>query len=460
MRLEKFEPVANPRSAVRQELMMTGSRIVLLTTNSDEAEFTKEFGSDRVLIRPLVRESSHLSYLLQRLHLFLFETRLPTSTSVVKRQRFRRIQFLRYLLVLVWIRGSVGRALFRLWRSVDRVLTPTGHHAPIFEEFDPDLVVVSTLGREEADVSLIRLARERGVRTLAVLRGWDNLTTKEYVREKVDKLVVWNSYNKSEAVELHGFCPADVYVAGVSDFDVYIPVPYESRQELFEQHGLDPDRRLLVLSGQGGSICHEMGDIVSIIADAISGNRFVANSQLLVRPHPNVYSGATPGPGTEADLRRYEELSPHVHGDRPQIVSDRLKSDMSTIEMRHVADTLYHTDVLLDYFGTLTLEASIVDTPVIYVAFDGYKQRPYYDSCIRWRDYTHNRRIVDAGATRMALDADGLVEHINAYLTNPSLEREQRRRVVADNCFRTDGFSSKRLASCIAGFAKNMWPDK
>jgi len=246
----------------------------------------------------------------------------------------------------------------------------------------------------------------------------------------------------------------------VSDFDVYASVPYESRLELFEQHGLDPERRLLLLSGQDGRVCPEMGDIVSIIADAISEDRFLAKAQLLVRPHPNVYSGATPGPGTEADLRHFEELSPHVHGDRPEIVSDRLKTDMSTMEMRHLADTLYYTDVLLDFFGTLTLEASIVDTPVIYVAFDGYKKRPYHDSVRRWGDHTHNRRIVDAGATRLALDATGLVEHINAYLTDPSLERLQRRRIVADNCYRADGLSSSRLASCIAGFANNRWPDE
>lgn len=98
----------------------------------------------------------------------------------------------------------------------------------------------------------------------------------------------------------------------------------------------------------------------------------------------------------------YEELSPHVQEDRPRLMSSKLKADMTTAEMQHVSDTLCYADVLVDFFSTLTLEASIVDTPVVCVAFDGYKKMPYHDSVRRWGDLTHNKRIVDAGAIRMA----------------------------------------------------------
>jgi hypothetical protein len=67
---------------------------------------------------------------------------------------------------------------------------------------------------------------------------------------------------------------------------------------------------------------------------------------------------------------------------------------------------------------------------VINVAFDVGK--PLHDISL-W-DYQcrfdHYRPVIEFGAARFARSAGEMAEHVNAYLDNPDLDREGRRRLV------------------------------
>ena len=445
------------RSGVLDYLLADGCRVVLLAPNWDEPYFQKEFSRENTALRPLVVPNARVDYYLQKLRRYLFETMLPVDTNAIRREVMRRRDPWRYW-ITERLNGHLGKGILKVWHWLDRRLVDGRAGATALAEFQPDLVVVGTLGRAPADVVLLRQARRHGIRTLAVLRGWDNLTAKEYVREPVDKLIVWNEANKREAITLHGIPPGDIYVGGAPHFDVYHRAPYRSREERFREHGLDLDRRLLVLSGQDGLVCPHLEDIVRTVAAAIEADRFFQPCQLLVRPHPNVYAGLARQPGTEEDLLRYEAMSEHVHGDRPRFASQRLKGDISREEMEHLADTLRYADVLLDFFGTLTLEACTVDTPVVYIGFDGAEQRDYYESVRRFGGYTHNRRVLESGGVRLALSIDQLIDHVNAYLRDPSLDAEPRREVVRQNCHCLDGQSALHVGRRIAAYARGEWP--
>jgi hypothetical protein len=53
---------------------------------------------------------------------------------------------------------------------------------------------------------------------------------------------------------------------------------------------------------------------------------------------------------------------------------------------------------------------------------------PLYDFCMQ---FDHYRPVEELGAARFARTADQLVTYVNAYLENPALDREGRRRLVA-----------------------------
>ena len=124
---------------------------------------------------------------------------------------------------------------------------------------------------------------------------------------------------------------------------------------------------------------------------------------------------------------------------------------MTLENTRHLADTMHHSDVVLNVASTIAIEASIFDTPVVNIAFDqdDAEARPFLTSPLRYYSYTHYQQIVRAGAVRIARSAGEMIDLVNGYLADPSRDAEGRRRVVAEQCELTDGRSAERLAGFI-----------
>src|SRR5205823_4440293 len=71
------------------------------------------------------------------------------------------------------------------------------------------------------DIRMIRRTRAAGVPSVTFTQGWDNLTSKTIIGARPDELIVWNERMLEEAVELHGFVPEQITVAGPPHFDPY-----------------------------------------------------------------------------------------------------------------------------------------------------------------------------------------------------------------------------------------------
>ena len=86
---------------------------------------------------------------------------------------------------------------------------------------------------------------------------------------------------------------------------------------------------------------------------------------MLVRLHPR------------DDLEHYREFEgvPHVIIEKPfrQTVraGDGMAVDVTADSQQHLADTMRHSDVVVNVASTIAIEAAIFDTPVVNVSFDG-----------------------------------------------------------------------------------------
>ena len=85
--------------------------------------------------------------------------------------------------------------------------------------YRPVLVVAANPGLVFSEVPLLRTARRRGVRSMAIDPSWDNFTNKLIPVRQVDRLVVWNEIMKQQAIALHGYGADAIRVAGAPQFD-------------------------------------------------------------------------------------------------------------------------------------------------------------------------------------------------------------------------------------------------
>jgi CDP-glycerol:poly(glycerophosphate) glycerophosphotransferase len=353
-----------------------------------------------------------------------------------------------------------GAARFRtIKRLLGRIAAPNGPrgdwygvvdrfvHDPamerLFDRYRPVLVVTASPGLIFSEIPVLRTARRRGAPTMAVDLSWDNLTNKFFPARAVSRLVLWNSGMGEEARTLHGFDTSRITVAGVPQFDSYFRGPRSAREAFCARTGLDPARKIVTLATIPASKFPHHGFVIDRLLEAIDTGAIREPADLLVRLHPR------------DDARPYERYAgrPHVIVEKPYRSTAIRSGDGMTIDFtaentRHLADTLYHSDVVLNVASTIAIEASIFDTPVINVGFDG--QPGSNRALMEWHyGSTHFQKVVRSGAVRIAQSSSELVDLINGYLANPAADAEGRRRIVAEQCEFTDGRSAERVAAAI-----------
>jgi hypothetical protein len=423
-------------------------RVVLMSPLAADPAFTSEFAHPRVSVELL---PPHVPSGLEARLLGIIQARYLDG---------RQTETLRIKLAA----GHAGTALRhrRLKALLGRIVAPHGPRGRwyewadrfiadpaiegVFDRYRPTLVAVATPGLIFAEVPLLRAARRRGLRTIAVDLSWDNLTNKLLPMRRVDRMIVWNSTMRREAHDLHGYRVEDVDVAGPPQFDGYFNgLPRSTRAAFCRRLGLDPVRRILTLTTIPAESYPRHDLVIDHLMTAIRSGAIAPACDLLVRLHPR------------DDLRAYERFAgtPHLVIEKPFRTTvkagDGHSVDVGAEHMRHLADTMCHSDVVINVASTIAIEAAIFDTPVVNIAFDedDAEARPFLSSPLRYYSYTHYQQIVRAGGIRIAKSAGEMIDLVNGYLADPMRDAAGRRRVVAEQCEFTDGRSAERVAECI-----------
>lgn len=416
-------------------------------------EFRAEFGGEGVWIHPLRRPSGRLfravDTLVLKLYVLILSLRCDTARIMVgptlRRNPLSRIA--RASLRLLGRRGTA--ALIRLGRWLSVRTAPDLYEAE-FRRHAPDLVIgtrVLTMTGPAAPESdsyldryLLMSAAKHRVPTMVLVSSWDNLTSKGFFPVEVYRLTVWNEIMRREAVELHDVPPERIVVTGAPQHDVYAHAPYGERERFLRGFGLDPGKRLVVYTTQTEGTIPGEPRLVRLIYDVIR-ERFGDGLQLLVRLHQldrmNRYG----------ELKGLTGLALDHAGSGP--LGDYRDRAFNEAAMRHLADTLAHADVVLNAASSISIDAAAVGTPVVVVAFDADPGRPYHGSLRRYYDFTHQQNVMRSGGVFLARDADELVAGIRRYLEDRERDADGQARLTAEQCYRLDGCSGRRVARAI-----------
>jgi CDP-glycerol glycerophosphotransferase (TagB/SpsB family) len=117
-------------------------------------------------------------------------------------------------------------------------------------------------------------------------------------------------------------------------------------------------------------------------------------------------------------------------------------------------DTLHYllrySDVLINFFSTISLEALVCDLPVIHIAYDEYTSGLRAGHLLKFRmRHDLNRKKLRHESTRIAKSPKELVRFIDTYLEDRSLDQEKRKEYALFECEYLDGKASERFASAL-----------
>jgi len=422
------------------------AEITIITPNANEPEFINKFSDCGIKLVQLNDQYTKFEKLFESIRKLCFTNPKLLQTLNIKNEQLKRNNSIKYKITRI-LNLSIGhiKPLRRLWLNIESLLFQDRKHTWIFTTFKPDGLITVTPGIFPADARLIRTAKKKNVNTFCIVQSWDNLTSKGFMGARPDYLVVWNKIMKNEAIEYHDYLEKEVFIAGVPHFDVYASRKnYESRESVFNRFGLDINKALIFF-GTTASIHYPHNlEIIEILINFLKSNQYIKESQILVRLHPEVVSGSY-----KEDLEKYMQFKEWITFDIPGSRSVNLACDMYEEDTRHLGELLLHSAVTINTASTLSIDACCHNRPVVNIGFDGYSEKSYEDSALRFYDYTHYINIVKAGGVRIAKTREDLIHWINQYLINPLLDSEGRIRVVKEQCYKLDGNSGKRAAEYI-----------
>ncbi|HEX8967729.1 MAG TPA: hypothetical protein VF937_07615 [Chloroflexota bacterium] len=378
------------------------ARVVLLTPGVRDPAFVAEFADARIHVVP------HQPY---------------EPTAMVWRLVTRR-----------WRYARSPRMAEVMHRLEERLIPTPPAYDRLFEQYTPSLVVSGDPLRP-GDANLVAAARRKGVRSLGSVRSWDNI--QKHLRTRADALTVWNSRNACEAVEFDRYRPAQITQVGAPQLDVYYS--QRARRPGPGDLGLDPRRKTLLLATSSFTYDSDQTYLVDMLIDAIRTGEIRHPLQIVLRLHPDDRVGR---------YLKYRH-APEVVLDIPERYLATLGWTMTHTDLERMAALLRHADVMVNFATTVTLEAAIVDTPTLLVAFSPIDPDEMRRYVVGLHFGKHFRTLVDRDLVPIAWDRAGLVRWVNAYLDDPSLYRAQRASIVKEWVQFTDGCSGHRLGDAI-----------
>jgi|SRR3989344_1924097 len=416
-------------------LLVTKADIVLLVHPRKVMYFMERVGDPTVNVIPIPQP---ISAMLEEIWTDLFLFSLHTESVRVKIEYSYRSggsTLGKLIKIALW---HLGR--FRSYRVICRAMygfCTDSNVEKLLDTLQPDLIFAANLTSGE-DARLLRAARKRGVRSVGMPKGWDNLTLKTFLPVFPDLLLVQTDLMKQDALRLD--CPPDaIRVVGFPKFDVYAEKVEVSREHFMARLGFDPNRPLILYAGAGDQLAPHDEEILARLIAAIYKGEFAERPQILVRPHPKYTYRTELLPSKEF----WKLERPGSSG------SERGDFEFDRNDIMHLRDSLAHADVLVHTASTLGIEAAVFDTPSITLAFDGDARVDPRLSVARYNTYDHMQRVLATGGMRVATSFERLIEQLHEYLTDPSRDHAQRVQMVVENAHVIDGRAGGRVAESI-----------
>lgn len=351
---------------------------------------------------------------------------------------------------------------FGLWRSPTlrkllvraavRLAPPL--HADLFERYRPDLVVCTGLGYAPWDEGILQEASARGVKTAALVHNWDNPSTGGYRAAPLDLVIAWSESMSRQLVEMQDVQPSRIRVAGVPHWDAYVrDGGVLTKGELFGQLGLDPSRPLILHATHRPRKEVDVGELVEDLVSAVRDGSF-GDAQLVVRLHPKFMA-----PEHRSERERLADLArgvPGVRFNQPAMISAG-QQEIDPSDTRLLGSLIKHCDVLVNVFSTTTLEAFLLDRPVVIAdpKLAGAAAITTGEP-LAWRDYSHLQSILTRGAVPVAESSAELRRQVRSCLADPTHGRDLRREIAREECGPADGLAGRRTALYLCEAAQRQ----
>lgn len=391
----------------------------------------KTYGRNHVMVCPAPVLTDSLA---QRSWRMIMMASIPTET-IWARQLFTYKNGGRYVSFLLrrifWMLGHLSA-----WRKALRLLDMLLFRQDrvwrdYFDQYHPDVIFTPAMMIDD-DAQLAKYARRRGVSVVSLVRSWDNLTSKLFIRVVPDLLLVQNPIMRQEAMQLADIPSARIHVVGFPQWDHYVDPSWRwSKEVLAAKIGADPAKKWVTyFSGPFLTTVLEQQDRGDHIRMAQEALRDRTDIEIIASIHPIAA----------------KHLDASLQGIRTVMPSHDL--NFNIIDMQLLMNLIRHSALTINHGSTITLEAAIFDRPIVLLGFNGYQESmvPWQRKLKTTLDHTTHYQYVQRMQGVRRVDSEtAFCDALRMYLQHPEYDAEGRRRIVEELVGPLDGNAGVRI---------------
>jgi hypothetical protein len=289
-------------------------------------------------------------------------------------------------------------------------------------------------------------ARDMGIPIATSILSFDNLTSRGPL-PRDDYYLVWGPGMRAHMARFYpDIDESRVFVTGTPQFDFHRwPTCTWSRERTLSALGLSPRTRYFLYGASHAALTPEEPLLVSQLASRMKGHSALRHHTLVVRLHPL------------DDSRRWAiatDREPQVRLSAPFEATSATDgwAMPSADDYSRLTSSLAHADGCINIASTLSLDAAILDRPVICLDFRTEPDAPR-DMLFGEYETEHYAPLVASGGLRVARTWAELLDLMATAISEPARDRARRAAMVAEACGTVDGRAGQRVARTLMQLA-------
>jgi hypothetical protein len=297
--------------------------------------------------------------------------------------------------------------------------------------------------RCSTDLPVLVAAQELGIASCTLVQSWDNLSSKTSVLPPwLKAYYTWSPYMSEELIRYNPWIPVEnISVVGSPQFDFHLDKKLlEDRVMHLTRLGLDPDRPyVLIGTGTPKWMPDEMEKTIALCRKL---KEHLPQVQTLIRLHPKDNNWRW-----DPFLDELKQLSVKLQYSSPLVHMDFGGFVPPTEFYKDQVNAIYHSSVVINSSSSLTIDAAILDKPVICVAYDLNPDALFPEGrALAYTTSAHYSVLVNTKGVAMAHSEKECLEQIENYIKNPTLHQAERAKLVATVASHIDMHAGELLA--------------
>jgi hypothetical protein len=312
----------------------------------------------------------------------------------------------------------------------------------IFDEYTPSALLATSLTNFDFDVVIAKVAKQRGIPIVGMVRSWDNFSSHGLLRVVPDRLILQNLFLEEMAFKYQALTSHDMPISrvGLPHYDLYFHkenalIP---RAVFWNSLGIDPTKKIVLYGAMGEFLYMHEGTMPYVFNDIIEHELKDENIQFVYRAHPKF----------KFDAEKAKSLPHIIFLPEGKYLDTDGKGMSDTVFLMNL---IANADLIVTGASTFAIDSLVIGAPVICVAMDGTAEHvTYWESAKRFFDrYTHFEELIKTSKLPVVYSKAELVSNIKKYLKDSKSLLENRDRVINRFVAPFDGNAGVRLGEMI-----------